>query len=256
MTAHTHIVVLAHALEPALEEMCSQIYRDCRKSYSLRLLLHADHIENIPDSVGGIDARPFTTWELVERFLSSNLERWITIHGAIFPVLQEAEESVAEYFWLLEYDVRFGGNWSDLFDAFAASRVDLLGTTITRQAERPAWHWWSSLRTPDADQPREKIRGLFPIFRISRAAVQTVREAILAGWDGHYEVLLPTLIHHRGMSLEDIGGDGAFVKPENHNRFYENTPGVAGLAPGTMVCPPAKCRTPCMDGKIYHPVKS
>ncbi|MCZ6837024.1 MAG: hypothetical protein O7G85_14705 [Planctomycetota bacterium] len=224
----------------------------------MRLLLHADHIEEIPDSVGGFDTRPFTIRDLADRFPESDLERRRSIipGNAIFPLLQEAEESAAEYLWLLEFDVRFGGKWSDLFDSFADSRSDFIGTTITRQVDRPDWHWWSSLRWPDADRPQVMIRGMLPIFRISRAAAQTVREAILTGWGGHCEVLLPTLIQHRGMSIEDIGGNGLFVKSGNYNRFYENTPGVAGLAPGTLVCPPANCRTQCRDGKIYHPVKT
>jgi len=53
-----------------------------------------------------------------------------------------------EHYWRVEYDVRFYGNWTDLFDYFADNNADLLTTTLYRYAIRPEWMWWNSLKTP------------------------------------------------------------------------------------------------------------
>ena len=60
---------------------------------------------------------------------------------------------------------------------------------------------------------------------------------------------------HYGLSLEDIGGQGEFVREGNLNRFYENTPTVKSMSPGTFVCPPAHPIDVALPNRLYHPIK-
>jgi hypothetical protein len=55
--------------------------------------------------------------------------------------------------------------------------------------------------------------------------------------------------------LEDIGGNGEFVRPENVNRFYTNTPLDEDHAPGSMVFRPARSWTGARRNMLWHPVK-
>jgi len=44
-----------------------------------------------------------------------------------------------DYYWVMEYDVRFTGGWPDFFLHFAANRSDLLATTLFDYNFRPGW---------------------------------------------------------------------------------------------------------------------
>ncbi|MFW5697957.1 MAG: hypothetical protein ACOCX1_05320, partial [Fimbriimonadaceae bacterium] len=80
--------------------------------------------------------------------------------------------------------------------------------------------------------------------------------AMAEGWDGIYEVVWPTVLHNAGLTIEDFGGDGRFVRPENINRYYTSTPEGVGLSPGTFVYRPMFRKVP--NGSrdmLWHPVK-
>ena len=90
------------------------------------------------------------------------------------------------------------------------------------------------------------------------ATSDAIRQCIVLG--AHYlndkvVELVKTLLKHYGLRVEDIGGEGEFVRPENMGRFYTNTPEKDGLAPGTMVCPPCKPDMTMRSGKLYHAIK-
>ena len=61
---------------------------------------------------------------------------------------------------------------------------------------------------------------------------------------GHHEVLLPTLLYNEGFLLEDFGGEGTFVRPENKAKFYDDT--SMRIAP---VLPDDR------KNYLFHPVK-
>lgn len=162
-----------------------------------------------------------------------------------------------DYYWVVEYDVRFSGNWNDFFTACMASAADLLCTTLTRYPETPDWYHWDSLTLPNKGiDRRDLVRGFFPICRFSNRALAQVHRDYSAGAGGHQECLMPTLLYQAGLVLEDIGGTGEFVRPGNENRFYRNTPGEHDLSPGSFVFRPVMHRTGQEPNMLWHPVKS
>ncbi len=174
--------------------------------------------------------------------------------GHLFLHFADAEPRFSRY-WFVEYDVACSGQWSEFFGAFADSNADLLGTTLTSYGRSPDWRWWQTFDPePDLDKS-EWLRGFFPLVGLSRAAVKQLDEGYRAGWSGHQEVLLPTILNHAGLEIEDIGGDGPYVAPENVNRFYTNTPERASLSPGTLTFRPARPGPGLARGKLWHPVK-
>jgi Protein of unknown function (DUF3405) len=160
------------------------------------------------------------------------------------------------YYWTIEYDVRFTGSWDRLFAHFEDSDADLLGTTLTRRHEIPAWHHWSSLDVAAKDiGPESYLRGFFPIYRLSHGGLSQLDRDYHDGAKGHFECLIPTLLHNAGLTIEDIGGDGEFVKPANRNRFYRNTPRRGPLSPGTFVYRPVRHRPGKERNMLWHPIK-
>jgi len=159
-----------------------------------------------------------------------------------------------DYYWIVEYDVQFSGNWRALFDAFADNTSDLLCTSLHRTHTNPTWRWWRSLSWP-ADPKPELIRGFFPFARVSARALDAIIAATQAGISGHYELTWPTVLHHSGLVIEDIGGDGQFVQPSNRNRWYTSTPRNENLSPGTVVYRPTRLSPGRRPNTLWHPVK-
>lgn len=162
-----------------------------------------------------------------------------------------------ERYWLIEYDVVYTGRWSSFFRHFVDSDADLLGTTLFEHRFRPDWTWWSSLVAGDgAPLPkRRRVRGFFPVAGMSARGLDALARAHDRGWTGHFEVLGPTVLNEWGLEIEDVGGQGAFVREGNAGRFYTNTPSRSGLAPGTFVYRPSRPRPGFRRGKLWHPVK-
>lgn len=160
------------------------------------------------------------------------------------------------HYWVVEYDVRYSGAWSDFFKSHAGSDADLLGTTLCRRDGSEDWHYWPSLDLGNRRiARRDQIRGFFPIYRLSRRALARLDADYRSGAGGHFECLIPTLLNDAGMTLEDIGGAGEFVRPTNRDRFYRNTPAADSLGPGTFVFRPVMGRPGREPNMLWHPVR-
>lgn len=158
-------------------------------------------------------------------------------------------------YWFIEYDVAYTGSWSDIFQVFEDSDAELLGTTLQNHAVRPNWYWWPTFLPKPAIDTTDQLCGFFPIIRLASELLDRLRAAYNAGWSGHAEAVIPTLARYHGLTLEDIGGDGPYVKEENIDRFYTNTPHSERLSPGTFVYRPARPQPGSTPKKLYHPVK-
>ncbi len=159
-----------------------------------------------------------------------------------------------DYYWIVENDVEFSGRWSDLFRAFSDNASDLLCTSMHGPETNPTWDWWKSLVWVDDTKP-ELVRCMFPFARFSDRAMDAIIAAGQNGVDGYYEVMWPTVLHNRGLVIEDIGGDGPFVRPGNVNRWYTSTLSSQNLSPGTFVARPIRFGRGWKRNTLWHPVK-
>src|SRR5215212_3428859 len=50
-------------------------------------------------------------------------------------------------YWIIENDVRFSGDWANLFGELALSDADVLCTAVQMHPDNPDWAHWSTLRT-------------------------------------------------------------------------------------------------------------
>ncbi len=183
--------------------------------------------------------------------------RSLKLGNAELPVLLFAKaQTHYDYYWVIEYDVRFSGSWDDFFAACATSTADLLGTSISRFDDNPDWSHWPSMKVPAPDLPRSQwLRGFFPVYRLSTNAIACIKSGYEAGAQGHMESLVPTLVHQGGLLVEDIGGEGEFVPPGNESRFYTNNRISNDLSPGSFVYRPVMLRTGARSNTLWHPVK-
>jgi hypothetical protein len=259
MSVDTIILFMAHYLSgPIMQEFYS-LKKSCSDEFGVKMLY--DNSRN--DFDPALFDRPSDYYlydiNVVERNyrLLNPASRTISPGNCLFPMLLVADETEKfSHLWRVEYDVRFSGDWHLFFDSFVTNESDLLGTTIFRYDFRPDWNWWDSLKTPNIPlQKQMLIRGFLPVFRLSKKACDILKSSYQAGWSGHYEVSIPTILNYNGCSIEDIGGDGEFVQPGNRNRFYTNTPSAPGLSPGTFVYHPQAYTYSSIPNKLYHPIK-
>lgn len=105
--------------------------------------------------------------------------------------------------WWLEDDVRFSGDWRELFTTLGKESADLLTTHLHSRAERPDWDWWAENRMPEVAEP-DQLMALMPFGRITRAGREAVLAAYGRGWWGHMESFVPTAVATAGLSVLDV----------------------------------------------------
>jgi hypothetical protein len=162
-----------------------------------------------------------------------------------------------DYYWGIEYDVHYEGDWRFLFDRFAPSPADLIGTTLYQASKTPGKILTPPLREADGREYdlAQAVRGLYPIFRLSGRAARTIDEAYRSGIGGHYELAWGAICKRKGLVIEDFGGNGEFVRLHNRNAFYFNTPRSWSLSPGNFVFRPAFTKAMPYENSLWHPVK-
>ena len=159
-------------------------------------------------------------------------------YSPIYNKLYGSEHFIMEYFyqvypqydfyWGIEYDVVFTGNWNVLFNAYGSNNADLLSSHIEKYNEKNKdWVWWNMISFADEDIVEKDclVKSFNPIYRISNRALNFLDTHLKKDYNGgFYEIIIATSLYNHGFTLEDFGGIGEFVSPENHNRFYiQNT---------------------------------
>jgi hypothetical protein len=163
-----------------------------------------------------------------------------------------------EHYWIIEYDVRYTGDWRALLDELDNPRIDLLATAIQRRRENPGWHHWDTLCTGGVNIAAGlQVKAFTPLMRLSNRAFQAVDLAYRSGWHGHYEALWATAIAVAGQRIEDIGGGGSFTPPYRRGRHYSANMMDPMMSPGSFVFRPVKTAAEIAAGPpmLWHPVK-
>lgn len=224
-----------HALEQSLQGVADVYYAYHQQG------------DVLPVSLQNIENRFVFTSDILSELGYTPIEKGKLVPGSNhFPLLKFFKENQGyDYYWLVEDDVRFSGEWKEFFGSFASRTSDFLSSVIETKAENPNWYWWTSLKTGNEVIAEEKLLKSFnPIYRLSRQALACIDAHLRIGWMGHHEVLLPTLLYNKGFLLEDFGGEGSFVRLENKSKFYDDT--SMRIAP---VLPDDR------KNYLFHPVK-
>lgn len=201
----------------------------------------------------------FDTDSLFRRLPYQRLEGNGLLHNTHFPLMDfYLTHSGYDYYWHVEFDVRYTGNWGSFLRQFDARDDDFITCHIRRFSEEPDWYWWNFFSHPQKTIPRDAfIRSYNVIFRISSRALAFLHGQFEDGWRGHSEVSFPTLLSHGGFSIRDFGGDGDFVFPGMANRHYTSQGGSRGILNPfcSLHWRPASTHPGLRRDTLYHPVK-
>lgn len=159
-----------------------------------------------------------------------------------------------QWLWTVEYDVRFTGEWRVLFDTLSDDPADLLTCHVRRESEEPRWRWWNTLRGPESVAPGSRLRAYCVIARYSARALRHMVAQQSAGWRGHQEVIVPTLLARAGFVVRDINEAAAKA---GAGRFYTSISRPKGSLRmfGTIRHRPSRPRAGLRENMLYHPVK-
>lgn len=254
------VLFLCHVINKPVLYLYEKLLHDIGTEYDVFWVFQSDN--GINDSIllsKGINVFRFSLRDLNSMGYSC-LER---LYGSEHYVMEFfiQTHSPYDYYWIIEYDVFFTGNWSVLFDAYKNNNADLLSSHIERKnLENQKWVWWDaiSLNNNNVIDCNNFIKSFNPIYRISRNAALFLDSYLKFKENkGFYEVLISTVLYNNGFRLEDFGGTGEFSKIENCNSgFYIQGEGVNN---GSMRWRPLfnykDVNESGEKNKLYHPVR-
>lgn len=258
----TCIVLVTHVVNPPVKGVFERLQREAPPGHRVHLLINSDD-ENIP--LIGIYEGDVTTVSTKDLFglgypEKCRQEGW-QMAGNLdlaFLLLRRALPEFSHY-WFVEYDVHWEGNWRTFFEYFQDSDAAVLAATVQRMDEVP--HKENRPPYPKLVIPPELqwvranvIKAFLPICRVSRATLDLLDAAYRAGLGGHYEVSIASVAAQNGLPIEDYGGNGSFVRPENINRFYFAWGATYSHSPGNFVFRPAQ-KVLRRENTLWHPVK-
>lgn len=128
-----------------------------------------------------------------------------------------------DYYWFMEDDVRFNGNWSYFFNEFENTNYDFISASVRWAKNDPEWngvHRIFNSVTKENIPLEERLLSFNPIYRISNKANLFLFNMHVGGWGGWHEVLLATLLYRNNYTISDFGGNGDFVPKKLLNKFY------------------------------------
>lgn len=159
-----------------------------------------------------------------------------------------------EYYWNIEYDVCFSGDWRYLFNTCASTDADLITSHVERYIEAPRWYWWHTLELKDMIISMNGFCKSFnPIYRVSNRALSVLDSTLAKGNIGHHEAFIPTVLNYFGLTIRDFinipeGVSQGLYKPacQSESQFYA----------GSMRFRPQIEESEMTEKNIlYHPVK-
>jgi len=197
--------------------------------------------------------------ELFSRLPYPRLERQTLLDHVHFPVMDfYLAHPGFDYYWVVEFDVRYTGEWESFLRSYEAYDHDLITSHIRHYHQEPTFYWWHTLQHPTEKIDKARyLRSLNVIYRISTHALALLHEKQKDGWQGFIEVLFPTLLEYNGYTLLDFGGNGEYTPDGHKNTAYTSGSTKDGsLNPFcTMHWRPSGARAGIRRNMIYHPVK-
>jgi hypothetical protein len=255
ITKQNVILFLTHKWHNGISETYSKLSKVSSINRDVHLIYH--DTGKMPRSVKKL--KPFVFDNSILNYLGYKPILPTLVPGSNhFPLFKfYLENPQYKYYWNIEDDVRYNGQWEDIFDFFSRTDItsDFLSCNIKDYKDLPLWYWWNTIGHPSKQfSQSSKVRSFNPIFRISNRALKFLHQE-LSEWSGHHEVLIPTLLKNAGFSINDIGGTGKYVLRECENKFYLAPSNAEDSDSGTVRFRPFIGRKEINKKLLYHPVK-
>jgi hypothetical protein len=179
---HTAIIWLTHFFDPAADLAFERLAREANGfGRVFRVRQYSNSVgPPAPEIPGEILVSDVDMVQAL-RTRSQEIDFASGIPGEIVDLLHFAvlgKLAKFAYYWFIEYDVDFSGNWHTFFSSFQNCKADLLGTTIYPRSLDLNWYHWKTFAAPPSVPAQFVTGGFFPIFRISSRFADIYRTEI------------------------------------------------------------------------------
>lgn len=251
MTANRRIIILLLSSKNDLHvlEMYNKLLEEC-SAYADVCLLHDQQKYNFGKNTEQNNINVFAFDHTVLSLLPYTPYGDRIVPGnTYFPLMKFWKEHPQyDYYWIVEDDVMFTGNWAVFFETFSNDKSDFISSYIRSYEDEPNWAWWSTIHSYKENENLNKndlFASFNPIYRLSSKALICLDSELRKGWIGHYEGLIPTILIKNHMAVRDIGGSGRYVQKGEKKIFYtESSYSYAPLKIQDFV-----------PNLLYHPIK-
>lgn len=182
--------------------------------------------------------------KLSKRFSNTQVQTlWYDVgHSVILYYLQNPQY---DYYWSIEYDVYFYGDWNYFFDLYNRYKTDFLGVHIMETHLENNEGVWGLF---DFKVPYERrFRCFGTINRISNRLLKAVHEELLKGNHTYYEQIFPSVAMHYGYSVKDL--NEIALKKIEKPIYTSDTMTYKDFTLDKMV------HTPKGYDKLFHPIR-
>lgn len=251
----TAILFVTHIYNKDIEHQINKLRTEVGDSYDVYVVFQADKVHM--DSQNNARLHAFTLNELNR----IGYKPWgcTIMDGNFHFVLLDfyRRHPNYDYYWLVEYDVRFNGSWQIFFSFFTDRDEDFLSAHIETQEDNPNWMRWHEIELMNI--PLDKVlmlKSFNPICRFSNRAFSLLHNRCMLGDRGHNELLMPTLFNYFQLKIADFGGTGRYTYKEHPNLFYVYDKDDDAEDKCTHRCYPAHLELAMKySNMIYHPIK-
>jgi Protein of unknown function (DUF3405) len=226
-----------------------RFYKEIKKAASGLgdvFLLYHNNGDMIPQGVQEIKIETFTN-DVLTDLQYQPITNTLIPGSNHFPVLNFfLNNPQYKYYWCIEDDVRFRGNWEKLFKNISSGiNYDFISSHIRRYADIPEWVWWDSFNSPEEIIDKKDMFSSFnPIYRISNKALRCIDSYLKRGFAGHHEMIFPTILKREDFTLADFSTKQNYI-----------TPSLGYCTLSTMRWKPIFFIKGFKKNKLYHPVK-
>lgn len=212
------VLFLAHSWSPHISDRFLDMLHSVDGQYDLKILLDADQPNiligwqaSLGETLYQKHVLPFTTKSIAKSLGYRFYKRDRIVPGsAHYPVIEFGRQFTYDNYWVIEYDVVLNGSWLSFLETFDAHDDDLLCTHISTRASCPEWVWWRKVKFPRKFSSLIKRNldqlpsAFFPLYRISKTALQLLDKAHQDGLRAHCEIAIPAVIWANDMQMRDF----------------------------------------------------
>ncbi len=255
---NTAILFLCHKVNNGMLERYWKLVNETNGKYDIYWVFQSDN--GISDDFlinNDVNVYRFSLASLNELYYIPLSEK---LYGSEHFIMERFVHDHQEYtyYWVIEYDVIYKGNWFCFFSAFDNCDADFLSSHIEFRHESEKWPWWHLARISQKCNisSDDFIKSFNPIYRISFKAADYLDSFLQKDNYGFYEIIMSTALFYGGFKLCDIGGRGSFVPEGCEDAHYVDSPGINN---GTMRFRPEFSIKEIMNSnlknKLFHPLK-
>lgn len=255
MSINTAVLFVTHIHNEEIERQINKLQTEAEEYASVYVVYQADKVKlSLPEPV---KLHAFT----IQQLNRLGYRSWgcTILDGNFHFVLLDfyRQHPNFDYYWMVEYDVRFNGNWKTFFSFFQDKDEDFLAAHIETKEDNPNWKRWQEIELKNIPlNDTTLLKSFNPICRFSNRAFALLHSRCLLGDRGHNELLMPTLFKHFKLKIADFGGNGRYIYTEHPNLFYIYDTEDDAEDKCTLRCQPNQCvSTMKYPDMIYHPIK-